>query len=94
MLQQKLGHLIVDYPKMKNKASTSKKTFKKKAMKATWDDSESDSEENVDSANVCFMAQGETSSKVISEPTLDDSKLTLDELGFSFQKLTLSSSIF
>jgi len=58
---------------MKNKASSSKKPFKKKTIKATWDDSESDSEEDVDSTNVCFMAQGETSSKVTSEPTLDDS---------------------
>ena len=56
-------------------------------MKATWVDLESDSEEDVDSANVCFMAQGETSSKVTSKPTLDDSELTLDELGFAFQEL-------
>ena len=54
---KKPGHLIVDCPEMKNKASFSKKTFKKKAMKATWYDSESDSEEDVESANVCFMTQ-------------------------------------
>ena len=59
---KKPGHLIVDCPKMKNKTSTSKKTFKKRAMKAMWDDSESGSEE-VDTANMCFMAHGNHASK-------------------------------
>jgi len=56
-------------------------------MNATWDDSESDSEKDVDKANVCFMVNEENSPKVTSKPTLDDSELTLDELGFAFQKL-------
>ena len=84
---KKPGHLIADCPEMKNKVSPSKKTFKKKAMKVIQDDSESDFEEDVDSTNGCFMVQEETSSKVTSEPTLENSKLTLDELGFNFQEL-------
>ena len=42
----------------------------KKALKATWD-SESESEEEVDTANMYFMANDNTP-KVISEPFLDD----------------------
>ena len=57
---------------MSNKGTSSKKPYKKKAIKATWNDLESDSEEDVDKANVCFMALGDNSSKVTSEPTLDD----------------------
>jgi len=55
---------------MKNKASTSKNTFKKKAMKVTWDDSESEPEE-VDTANMCFMTQGDHASKIQTKPLLD-----------------------
>ena len=52
------GHIIAACPHIKNKPSSSnksKKPFKKKALKATWD-SESESEEEVDKANGCFMA--------------------------------------
>ena len=49
----KSGHIIVEYPEIKNKLSslnkrsTSKKPYKKKALKATWD-LESETEEEVD----------------------------------------------
>ena len=52
---QRPGHIVTECPD-KVKPSTSKKTYKKKALKATWD-SESESEEEVDTANMCFMAK-------------------------------------
>jgi len=52
---QKSGHIVTDCPEAKSKPSTTKKPYKKKALKATWD-SENESEEEVDTANVCFMA--------------------------------------
>ena len=54
---QKPGHIMDDCPDFKNKISSSlkqKKSFVKKAFKATWD-SESESENEVDTANMCFM---------------------------------------
>ena len=50
---QKSGHIIAECSDIKNKPSSSNKPFKKKSLKATWD-SESESEEEVDMANVCF----------------------------------------
>jgi len=52
----KLGHLIADCPEMKSKSSISKKLYEKKAMKATWD-LQSESKEDINTVNVCFMAQ-------------------------------------
>ena len=49
--RQKPGHMVVDYPETKIKPSTSKKPYKKKALKATWD-SESETDEEVDTAHV------------------------------------------
>ena len=50
---KKTGHLITDWPSLQ--ATTSKNVYKKKkAMVATWDDSETDSEEEIDAAYVCF----------------------------------------
>ena len=69
---KKPRHLIADCLKIKNKASTIKKAFKKRAMKATWDDSESESEFEINVANMCFMAHGDHASKIQSEPILDD----------------------
>ena len=69
----------------KVKPSTSKKPYKKKAMKATWD-SESESEEEIDTANMCFMAN-ESTSKVTSS-TLFDDELSMDELGETFVELS------
>ena len=45
----------------------------KKTFKATWD-SESESEEEVDTTKVCFMANDNTP-KVTSEPSLDNCDL-------------------
>ena len=59
--------------------STSKKPFKKKALKATWN-SESESKEEVDTTNVCFMANDSTP-KITFKPSLNDSELTMDEFG-------------
>jgi len=54
------GHIITNCPPLK---VTSKKLHKKKAMVATWDDSESKSEEEVDITNMCFMANDEHSTR-------------------------------
>ena len=48
---------------MSGKPSTSKKPYKKKALKATWD-SESESDEEVDTTNMCFMANESTSTYI------------------------------
>ena len=45
-------YLIVYCPAMKTKASRSKKPHNKSAIKATWDNSGSESEEEVDTADV------------------------------------------
>ena len=47
---------------------------------------ESESEEEVNTANVCFMTNDNTP-KVISEPSLDDCELTIYELGEAFEEL-------
>ena len=44
---------------MSNKSISSKKPYMKKALKATWD-SENESEEEVDTTHVCFMANDNT----------------------------------
>ena len=48
---------------MKSKASTLKKSYKKKTMKATWD-SEGKSEEDIGTTNVCFMTKNNETTKV------------------------------
>ena len=66
---------MAECPDFRNKISSSikqKKSFMKKALKSTWD-LESESEEEVDTANVCFMAN---TPKVNSEPSIDDCELT------------------
>ena len=67
-----------DCPETKNKPLTSKKPYKKKALKVTWD-SESETEEEVDTSHVCFMANDNTHN-VTLEPSLDEYELTMDEL--------------
>ena len=48
---KRTGHLIADYPSLQ--ATTSKNVQKKKkAMVATWDDSETESKEEIDTAHV------------------------------------------
>ena len=44
---RKPGHIVAECPKNKGKPSTSKKPYKKKALKATWD-LESESDEEID----------------------------------------------
>ena len=52
---KRTGHLIADCPSLQ--ATTSKNVHKKKkAMVATWDDSEMESEEEIDTVHMCFMA--------------------------------------
>jgi len=65
----KPGHVITECPENKCKPSTSKKPYKKKTFKATWD-SESDSDEEVDTTNVCFM-ENDNTLKVFLEPSLE-----------------------
>ena len=77
---------IKNKPSTSNKPSTLKKPYKKKALKATWD-SKSESKEEVDTANVCFMANDNTP-KVTSEPSLDECELSMDELGESFEEFS------
>ena len=60
---------------------------KKKTLKATWDISESESNEEVDVANVCFMSHGDDPTKVPLETFLDDDELTMDEIATFFEEL-------
>ena len=84
---KKIGHLIADCPALQ--ATTSKNgSKKKKAMVATWDDSESESEEENDAAHMCFMAHGEDASKVTLENSIDDDDLTMDELAHFFEAVS------
>jgi len=83
---KKIGHLIADCPALQ--ATTSKNVPKKKrAMVATWDDTESESEEENDAAHMCFMAHGDDASKVTNENSIDDDELTMDELAQFFEEL-------
>ena len=76
----KYGHLMADCPTMVAKGSSSKKPYKKKALQATWDDSESESEEEEDTANMCFMAGNEVNSSPEDELTFDDLAHAFEEL--------------
>ena len=58
----------------------------KKAFKVTWD-SESESEKEVDTANMCFMAN---TLKVNSEPSFDNSGVTQEDLLNAFVELSNS----
>ena len=73
-------------PGNEKQAIISKKPYKKKTLKATWD-SESESEKEVDTTNMCFMANDNTP-KVTSEPSLDDCDLSMDELADAFVELS------
>ena len=48
---------------------------------------QSETDEEVDTAHVCFMANDNTP-KVIPEPSLDDCDLTMDKLGEAFEVLS------
>ena len=56
-------------------------------MVATWDDLETESEEEIDTAHMCFMAHGDEASKVNLENSLEDDDLTMDELVQFFEEL-------
>ena len=76
---KKTDHHIADCLSLQ--ATISKKVHKKKkAMVATWDDSETETEEKIDTSHVCFMANGEETSKVNLETSLDEDDLTMDDL--------------
>ena len=80
---------MAECPDFKNKISSSmkqKKSFVKKAFKATWD-SESESEDEVDTANMCFMAN---TPKVTSEPSYDDIEVSKEVLLQAFIELSES----
>ena len=62
---RKPGHVIAECPENKDKPTTFKKPYKKKSLKATWD-SKSESEEEVDTAHVSFMAN-ENTPKITSD---------------------------
>ena len=56
-------------------------------MVATWDDSETESNEEIDTAHVCFMTNEEETSKITLDTSLDDDEFTMDELAQFFKKL-------
>jgi len=72
----KPGHIRTDYPKLKKLF----KKFKKKALKATWDESSDSKDEEIGDqvAQMCFMATEESSKEV----TLND-----DVVEFSYNEL-------
>ena len=55
-------------------------------MKATWD-SESESEEEADMANVYFMAN-ENTAKIKFNSYLNECELSMDELGEAFEEFS------
>ncbi|KAG8639484.1 hypothetical protein MANES_14G146816v8 [Manihot esculenta] len=73
---------IMDCPKLKKP----NKKFKKKAFKATWDESSDTEEEEVgdEIANMCFMALEKSFDEVT---TLDDTTLYDDVVEFSYDEL-------
>ena len=54
-------------------------------MMATWNDSKIESEEEIDTAHMCFMAHSDEASKVNLENSLEDDNLTMDELAQFFK---------
>ena len=56
-------------------------------MVSTWDDSKSESEEEVDIANMCFMVNDEHLATVNLELELEDCDLTMNELVSIFEEL-------
>ena len=61
---------------------------------ATWDDSETESEEEIDTAYMCFMAHGDEASKVKLENSLENEDLIMDELAQFFEELQNRYEIF
>ena len=81
---RKLGHMVMDCSEIKSKPSNLQEALE--ALKATWN-SESETDEEVNTTHVCFMTNDNTS-KVTSEPSLDDCELKMDELGEAFEELS------
>jgi len=78
---KKPGHIRTDCPLLK-----SSKKFKKKAMKATWDDSdESESGSDEEVANFCFMAHSDNCDEQDDEVTLESP--SYDELFETFENM-------
>ena len=88
---KKPGHFRVDCPQLK-KAS---RKFKKKAMMATWSDSEDSTseEEQKEVANLCFMANDdEVSAENLSDFTFNELEEAFFELMNDFKKLKLKNN--
>ena len=73
---------------MKNKVHTSKKPYKNKALKAALD-LESKCDGDINTTNVCFMAQDNDPHKIILESFLDDSDLFIGELSDDFEQFLI-----
>ena len=67
--------------------SSSKMPNKNKAFQVTWDDSESESEEEQDKANMYFMAGNEVNSNPEDELTFDDLAYAFEELNDHYRVL-------
>ena len=79
-----LHHLSLDQPN--TYSPPSRCIFKKKGLKTAWN-SKRKFEEEVDTTNVCFMAN-ENIPKVFSEPSLENCDLTMEELGKKFEEVS------
>ena len=77
---------MADCPEFKKKMTSSfkpKKPVEKKAYKATW--AESESEDEVDTANMCFMAN---TPKVTPQPLDEDDELSKEVIVHAFVELS------
>ena len=83
---RKPEHIMADCPEFKKKMTSSfkpKRPDEKKAYKATWD-SKSESEDEVDTANMCFMTN---TPKVTPQPLDDEDELSKEVLVHAFVEL-------
>ena len=86
---RKPGYIMADCLNFKKKVTSSlkqKRPVEKKAYKASWD-SESESEDEVDTTNMCFMAN---TPKVTSQPFDEDNELSKEMLVHVFVELSES----
>ena len=80
---------MADCPDFKKNVTSSfkqKRPVEKKAYKATWD-SESESEDEVDTANMCFMAN---TPKVTTQPLDEENEISREMLFHAFVELSES----
>ena len=83
------GHMMADCPDFKKKMISSlkqKRPVEKKVYKSTWD-SESEAEDEVDTANMCFMAN---TPKVTTQPLDDENEISREMLEHGFVELSES----